>query len=67
MLSAGTEDWHEMEESQWELVRDGDRAILIRLEDGEEHWLPKSQIEFDGEKRLSIKIWLARKIGVTEE
>lgn len=67
MLSAGNNDEYDMVDN-WELVRESERGLLIRLEDGEEHWLPKSQVTYDLERRwLTLPMWLARKIGVTDE
>jgi len=49
------------------------KAILVEAEDGEEHWIPFSQIHDDSEiyesskkddeGKLVISEWLAKKIG----
>jgi hypothetical protein len=41
------------------LIAETDEAWLVEI-DLEEHWLPKSQCEFDGEN-ASIPLWLANK------
>lgn len=43
-----------------------DRALLIRTEDEESHWLPKSQImSLDHQKNeVWIPMWLAEKKGL---
>jgi hypothetical protein len=49
-----------------------DKAIKVRLEDGEEMWFPKSQVEDDSEvyKKgtdglLVISDWIAENKGIT--
>jgi hypothetical protein len=56
-----------------EVLRETERALLVRLSDGEEVWLPLNQIadpddyqvgDRDGE--ISITAWLAREKGLGE-
>jgi len=54
-----------------ECIRETDRALLVRLEDGDEHWIPKSVIhddsevyELGGEGTLVVQGWFARKEGL---
>ena len=51
-----------------EVVRETDRAILIRLQNGHEQWVPRSQIENsddfstgDCDVEMSISEWFATK------
>ena len=55
-----------------EIVRETDKAFLVRLEDGEEVWLPKGQIsdaqdysEGDTNCTLSISEWIANEKGLS--
>lgn len=54
-----------------EIKRETDKAFLVVLEDGAEHWLPKSQIadaddysEGDTNCTVSITEWLAGEKGI---
>lgn len=54
-----------------EIVRETDKAFLVRLEDGEEVWLPKGQVadaddykEGDTNCTLSISEWIAGEKGL---
>lgn len=53
-----------------EVIRESDKAFLLRI-DGEEHWIPKSQIQSPediriGECEFEIKIseWIADQKGL---
>ena len=53
------------------VVKETEAALLVRLEDGSEHWLPKSQVadpedyrEGDEDCCVSISTWLARERGL---
>jgi hypothetical protein len=48
------------------IVRETDKALLVRFEDGEESWIPLSQIadsddyrEGDGPGTISVTEWIA--------
>jgi len=53
------------------VVKETDRALLVRLEDGEEKWVPKSVIHDDSEVfnastqegKLVLEAWFAEKEG----
>ena len=54
------------------IVKETDSAFLLRLEDGEELWIPKSQIadpddytEGDEDATISITEWIARERGLS--
>ena len=54
-----------------EAIRATDKAILVRIADEEEHWIPQSQIHDDSEVwkdgdkgALVIKTWWAEKEGL---
>lgn len=54
-----------------EIVRETDAAFLVRLDDGEEVWLPKSQIsspetlaEGDCDVTVSVTEWIAKEKGL---
>jgi hypothetical protein len=53
------------------IVRETDKALLVRLEDGEEVWLPLSQIsepdsyrEGDENGTISVTEWIAEQKGL---
>lgn len=53
------------------IIRETEKAFLVRLEDGDEHWLPKSQIadaddyrEGDEDVELSVTEYIAREKGL---
>lgn len=53
------------------ILRVTDRALLVRLEDGEEDWFPLSQIADSGDYKagdtkgtISITEWLAKEKGL---
>lgn len=52
-------------------VRETQKAVLVRLDDGSEHWVPKSQIHEDSEVYASgtdgtliVSRWWAEKEGL---
>lgn len=54
-----------------EILRETDKALLVRFEDGEEHWIPLSQIadsddysEGDVNGTISITEWIANEKGL---
>ena len=54
-------------------LQDTDKAILVEI-DGEEHWVPQSQVDADSEVyqkgdegKLVISHWFAVKAGLTED
>lgn len=53
----------ELNDFTFEFVRETDKAILVREAEGEEFWLPKSQIEYEkkpnGNVEVTMPIWLA--------
>ena len=66
-----------MSESRWvhldvdEVLRETEKAFLIRLESGEEHWIPKSQISDvddynvgDRNATVSVSSWFCEKEGI---
>lgn len=70
------EDWKErnMGASKWvhldvdEILRETEKAFLLRLEEGQEVWVPKSQIsepgiysEGDRDATVSVSEWFAEK------
>ena len=40
-----------------------EKAILIETTDGEDIWLPKSQLESYDEKEIVMKAWIAKEKG----
>lgn len=55
------------------IVRETDSAFLVRLESGDEHWVPKSQISDpedyevgDEDVTISITEWLAQQKGLDQ-
>lgn len=55
-------------------TRETDRALLVRLANGTDHWIPKSQIHDDSEVYqdghvgcLVVKGWFAEKEGFANE
>ncbi len=53
------------------VVKETDAAFLLRLDDGEEHWIPISQIsdpedyqEGDENVSMSITEWIAEQKGI---
>lgn len=59
----------EMWEVKGELVQETEDAILLVI-DGDEYWLPKSQIDYDGERgdvvTVSVPDWLASEKGLSD-
>lgn len=54
-----------------EILKETDAAFRVRLEDGSEHWLPKSQIsdaddynQGDRNAVISITEWIANEKGI---
>lgn len=67
----GQSDWVHLDVE--EVLRESDKALLVRLEDGREEWLPFSQIsEPDdykvGDRNVTISItsWLANQKGLDD-
>lgn len=53
-----------------EFLGEGSKAILVGI-DGEEVWLPKSQIDYDAEKgdvdfTVTLPFWLCEKKGLED-
>ena len=51
------------------IVRETDKALLVRLKDGSEIWLPRSQIKTlvrfgDGAAQIAVPEWLAEDKGM---
>lgn len=53
------------------VLKETDRAFLLRLDDDSEHWIPKNQIadpdtyeEGDTEVTVSITEWIAEQKGI---
>lgn len=53
------------------IVKETDRAFLLRLDDDEEHWIPKNQVsdqddysEGDENASMSISEWIAGEKGI---
>lgn len=50
-------------EVEAEIVRETDRAWLLDIE-GEEVWLPKSQVKDNGDGTFTVPEWLAMERGL---
>lgn len=53
------------------VVRETDKALLLRFESGEEHWVPKSVVadaddygEGDRDCTVSVQLWFAEREGL---
>jgi RNase P/RNase MRP subunit p29 len=49
------------------VIRETDKAYLVQLDDGSEHWLPKSQVEAEVEEEggaatIQLPEWLKDKL-----
>jgi hypothetical protein len=42
----------------------GEKAILITTVDGDDMWLPKSQLEEYNDKRIIMSAWIAKQKGL---
>lgn len=65
----GASKWIHLEDVT--VVRETDRAFLLRLDDDSEHWIPKNQVsepdtyeEGDEGVTVSISEWIAEQKGI---
>lgn len=48
-----------------DLIHETEKAYKVRDGDGKEHWLPKSQCEYDtNDKTFAMPTWLAKEKGL---
>jgi len=59
----GSMEWYRLDGEDYTIMRMLDKAILIKTTDGEEIWLPKSQMDSYDEKEIVMKAWIAKEKG----
>lgn len=59
----GSQELYTLDGSNYTIKRMLEKAILITTVDGEDIWLPKSQLESYDEVEIVMKAWIAKDKG----
>ena len=65
-MSDGWIDSEDDQDYECEIVHETAKAWLVRDEDGEEFWLPKSRCCDNGDGTFAVPNWLAREKGMLQ-